>query len=302
MEKFNDYMAVRIFSQDHYILNLRDLKDYDYGNNGRKPFYNPYKLNQIVSNLEMDETYSEFMGRQIEKVPVLRIFGSTKRGQTAWINIHNYLPYFFIEFHDILVNEGEDHESFLHRLAESIEDEYNHQLSNRHTAYKYKGSYRVTQVIHSLSIIKDFNSVYGYHQESDQKFIKITVYDPDSVTRLRDLLWSGVVLRFRFQSYEAHLTYFMHLYTDYDLYGMEFLKIKNFKFRRNGLPKLKKSEISRKTLYPVNFWYIHGESRPLATYNWYSFLQDDIDLKLFDEKDMMELANDSNQELYSNYK
>ena len=141
-----------------------------------------------------------------------------------------------------MINEGEDHQSFLHRLAESIEDEYNHQLRDRHISHNYKGNYRVTQVIHSLDVIKGFNSVYGYYHDSDQKFIKITVYDPDSITRLRDLLWSGVVFRFRFQSYEAHLTYFMHLYTDYDLYGMEFLKITNFHFRRNGLPKLKKSE------------------------------------------------------------
>ena len=76
-------MAVRIFSQDHYMLNLRDTNDYDYGSNKTKTYYNPYKSFKIIQNLEMDITYSNFMGRQVERVPVLRIFGSTKRGQTA---------------------------------------------------------------------------------------------------------------------------------------------------------------------------------------------------------------------------
>ena len=76
--------------------------------------------------------------------------------------------------------------------------------------------------------------VYGFHSEK-KPFLKITIYDPAHVKRCSELLYQGAVFGHSFQPYEAHLTYYMHFYTDLNLFGMQFLKITNFKFRR-GLP------------------------------------------------------------------
>lgn len=38
-----------------------------------------------------------FPDRAIKKVPVLRFFGQTKRGQKACLNVFDYFPYFFAE-------------------------------------------------------------------------------------------------------------------------------------------------------------------------------------------------------------
>lgn len=88
------------------------------------------------------------------------------------------------------------------------------------------------QLIHSIDIFKGLNSIYGFHNESDSFFLKITVYDPAHVKQLRELLWSGLISSYRFQSYEAHIDYSMHFYTDCDLYGMEFIKLTDFQFRK----------------------------------------------------------------------
>lgn len=155
-------------------------------------------------------------------------------------------------------------------------------------------------MIHDIKYVDNFNSVYGYIQEK-QEFLQIFVYDPKIITKLRDLLWSGIILNFRIQAYEAHITYFMHFYTDYDLYGMDFLKFDNFKFRQGGLPKIKPKHLARKTLYNLNFW-TNFTSRPIQTYVKYDFLQDDTDLKLFDRDSLSETVKNPKSELYLSYK
>ena len=61
---------------------------------------------------------------------------------------------------------------------------------------------------------------------------------------------------------------------------MDFMKVTDFKFRRNGIPKISPKRICRKILYPDNFWY-HFITPPDAYYQDYEFLQNDPDLKLF---------------------
>lgn len=78
---------------------------------------------------------------------------------------------------------------------------------------------------------------YGYHGKQET-FLKIVVYDPSYILRLRELLDSQIVGGRVFQCYEAHLNYFMQLFSDHNIYGINELSIIEFSFRRNLDPDL----------------------------------------------------------------
>ena len=101
---------------------------------------------------------------------------------------------------------------FIFELAENIENVFNNEKKNNSKSTKFE--YRNIQLIHSIEIYKGMNSIYGYHSESESVFLKISIYDPSHLKQLREVLWSGLVYGYRFQSYEAHIDYSMHFFTD----------------------------------------------------------------------------------------
>ena len=193
---------------------------------------------------------------------------------------------------------------FLFDLATIIENTF-YRFNDKLKSYKKqeykKSNYDQEQLIHSIEIVTGYNSVYGYHNDKNTLFLKFTIYNPWRIQKLKELLWSGHIMNYRFQSFEAHLTYFMKLYTDWDLYGMDFIKISNFKFRKDGLPTLEKRDKFRMTLYPENFLH-HLTEKPKWYYNDYDFCNFDPDLKVFDYKTIKEQFKVEDEDIYSPYK
>jgi DNA polymerase zeta len=65
---------------------------------------------------ELDVLYSEFRGANVTRVPVIRIFGSTRSGQKTCLHVHQVFPYIFVPY-----DGTEPREKYLKQFATSID-------------------------------------------------------------------------------------------------------------------------------------------------------------------------------------
>ncbi|KAH7309030.1 hypothetical protein B0I35DRAFT_398355 [Stachybotrys elegans] len=154
------------------------------------------------------------------KVPVVRVFGSTETGQKVCAHIHGAFPYLYIEYQGSLAPE--DVGAYIYRLHLSID----HALAVSYRRDKHGDN---AQFVARITLVKGI-PFYGYHV-GYRFFLKIYMYNPIVMTRLADLLLQGVILKRKFQPYEAHLQYLLQFMIDYNLYGCDYLDASKTKFR-----------------------------------------------------------------------
>jgi hypothetical protein len=84
--------------------------------------------------------------------------------------------------------------------------------------------------VHNIEVVWKY-PIYGYHTDK-KPFLKIELYNPMHVKKCQIIVQQGVLLNgLQMQPYEAHLSYFMHFYGDYNLSGMDFVKTTEFQIR-----------------------------------------------------------------------
>lgn len=71
---------------------------------------------------------------------------------------------------------------------------------------------------------------YGYYV-GYRFYLKIYMLNPLVMTRLAELLQQGVIMKRRFQPFEAHLQYLLQWMTDYNIYGCDYIKARKVFFR-----------------------------------------------------------------------
>lgn len=155
------------------------------------------------------------------KVPVIRVFGSTQTGQKVCAHIHGAFPYLFIEYNGKL--DQEEVGAFSYRLHLSID----HALA---VSYRQDAYARDTpKYVARITLVKGV-PFYGFHV-GYKYYLKIYMLNPVVMTRLADLLHQGVIMKRKFQPYEAHLQYILQFMTDYNLYGCGYIEASSVKFR-----------------------------------------------------------------------
>ncbi|KAF6802480.1 DNA polymerase zeta catalytic subunit [Colletotrichum sojae] len=154
------------------------------------------------------------------KVPVVRVFGSTETGQKVCAHIHGAFPYLYVEYQGSL--QPEDVGAYIYRLHLSID----HALA---VSYRRDQFGENAKFVARITLVKGV-PFYGFHV-GYKFFLKIYMFNPVVMTRLADLLQQGVILKKKFQPYEAHLQYLLQFMTDYNLYGCGYLDASNVYFR-----------------------------------------------------------------------
>ncbi|KAK1983378.1 DNA polymerase family B [Colletotrichum cereale] len=154
------------------------------------------------------------------KVPVVRVFGSTETGQKVCAHIHGAFPYLYVEYQGSL--EPEEVGAYIYRLHLSID----HALAVSYRRDQYGQN---AKFVARITLVKGV-PFYGFHV-GYRFFLKIYMFNPIVMTRLADLLQQGVILKKKFQPYEAHLQYLLQFMTDYNLYGCGYLDVSDVYFR-----------------------------------------------------------------------
>ncbi|KAH0531718.1 hypothetical protein TsFJ059_000511 [Trichoderma semiorbis] len=154
------------------------------------------------------------------RVPVIRIFGSTEFGQKVCAHVHGVFPYLYVEYDGDLNQDAVG--AFIYRLHLSIDHALG--ISYRRDQYGDKVKY-----VARITLVKGI-PFYGY-SVGYKPFLKIYMFNPLVMTRLADLLQQGVILKRKFQPYEAHLQYLLQFMVDYNLYGCDYIESSQTYFR-----------------------------------------------------------------------
>ncbi|KAF4980271.1 hypothetical protein FZEAL_3683 [Fusarium zealandicum] len=154
------------------------------------------------------------------KVPVVRIFGSTETGQKVCAHVHGAFPYLYVEYEGGLTPEEVG--AYIYRLHLSID----HALA---VSYRRDQKGENARFVARITLVKGV-PFYGFHV-GYRFFLKIYMFNPIVMTRLADLLQQGVIMKHKFQPYEAHLQYLLQFMTDFNLYGCDNLDSSNTHFR-----------------------------------------------------------------------
>ncbi|KAI0476203.1 DNA polymerase family B [Xylariaceae sp. FL0804] len=190
--------------------------------------------------------------RKEPKVPVVRVFGATETGQKVCAHIHGAFPYLYVEYAGSL--RPDDVNAFIYRLHLSID----HALAVSYRRNVYDGNNKYVARITLAKGIPFYGFYVGY-----RFYLKIYMLNPLVMTRLSDLLQQGVIMKRKFQPYEAHLQYLLQFMIDYNLYGCGYIDVQKVRFRA-----------------PVP----HHEDNSESTHLWHSqsvssaFITDDFEL------------------------
>ncbi|RWS29543.1 hypothetical protein B4U80_09736, partial [Leptotrombidium deliense] len=176
----------------------------------------------VKPNSTFDDVYSEFCERETSLVPVIRIFGITRQGKKGCLHVHGYYPYLSIPF---------DPERHINVVAfkKKLAEEFNKLLSSTNTNYFRTRSSKAYNYVYRIETIKGI-PFYGYHS-MERTFLRIYFYNPASVEKAKTLLETGKVMNTVIQTYEAHIPYILKFFIDYNLYGMNFIDVRNVQFR-----------------------------------------------------------------------
>ncbi|KAL1526822.1 hypothetical protein AB1Y20_015514 [Prymnesium parvum] len=193
-------------------------------------------FDSTVPEPEVDPTRSPLTGKRLQRVPVIRVFGATPRGQKTCLHVHGVFRYFFVPYPGDPCGE-DDLQQYLKTLAEELDDELaaNAALVGKDGKGRgdegSNGERRGGDAawVYDMTIVR-LTPFYGYHEEA-RPFIRVAMVLPHAVDKAAKLFARGFRARLPLQPHEAHIPYLLQFKVDHNLLGMEFVQLAHASWR-----------------------------------------------------------------------
>lgn len=151
-------------------------------------------------------------------VPVIRIFGDTRNGNSVCAFVHGFLPYLYCDY-----IPGTDLNKFQEDLEILLAEKCNYRKIYIESLNKFdyvkNGRQKREDFVHETTLISS-RSIYGYQSEF-KKFIKITLVRPQHVPCVRDYLMAKSL-----NIYECNIEFVIRFMIDMDIGGFTWIEMK----------------------------------------------------------------------------
>lgn len=178
----------------------------------------------------LDPMNSPLTGQPLSRVPVIRVFGATPRGQKACVHVHGVTRHFFVPFDGPV---PADPGALRQRLRE-LADDLNSELASAATGAGNGAGERGDGLdgvgdggagrgklpapgVFDMSLERR-TPFYGYHEEA-RPFIKVQMTLPHTVDQAARLFARGFRGRLPSQPHEAHIPFLLQFKVDHNLLG-----------------------------------------------------------------------------------
>lgn len=169
---------------------------------------------------DFDEKSHHLSRAKYARVPVLHLYCKRTDDNgvhsSVLLHVHNAFNYFFVQVPDALLRTITDVDVFVEQTARIIDTQF---IAN----YPQLSS-RVSSVIHDIRAVRA-KAFTGY-QPYETLFLKIYVSDDRLLKPLTQLLRSGAAFC-NFQVYETHITLFMKIVNDCNIFLDKPIRVPN---------------------------------------------------------------------------
>jgi DNA polymerase elongation subunit (family B) len=179
-----------------------------------------FSINTISYSIRPNEHQCKFT---YSDLPVFRIFGTDQHGGDVLLNVHGFLPYFyidsgFLEFYYQKTTE-ENVKEMCHRVKAILESLISERI---------KDSDRCGPYVHHVEVTHHV-SCYGF-QDEERPFFKITMISPNDIKHARAVVETGCLASEEFgyceHTYESNLDFVVRFMSRLRIVGNGWVMIK----------------------------------------------------------------------------
>ncbi|EDV29384.1 uncharacterized protein TRIADDRAFT_18979 [Trichoplax adhaerens] len=203
-------------------------------NRWARPRLNSIDVNKdaiIFQQLDMDYYLGSpvpgMPGAATGPVPIIRMFGVTKEQHTVICHIHGFAPYFYVEVPPTC------RQSEMREECQLFQDDLNKTVLNDFKSNKEK----VSQAILAVEVVA-YCSIYGYHENRQTPFFKITVATPRVLQTTKRLLEIGFSYSSHpvccYQTYESNIDFEIRFMVDANVVGCNWIELPATKYMIRG--------------------------------------------------------------------